>query len=122
MMTSEVPMSATVRLVTLGCKVNQYETQYVKELLEHAGFADAPSGEPASLCVVNTCTVTHEGDAKSRQAIRRLAHENPGAKVVVMGCYATRDPDAVARLPGVSHVIPDKSRLVEELHPYGVIE
>jgi threonylcarbamoyladenosine tRNA methylthiotransferase MtaB len=120
-MTREVPMSATVRLVTLGCKVNQYETQYVKELLEHAGYADAADG-PASLCVVNTCTVTHEGDAKSRQAIRRLAQENPGARLVVMGCYATRDPDALARLPGVSHVIPDKSRLVDELRPYGVVE
>ncbi|MGL4555160.1 MAG: tRNA (N(6)-L-threonylcarbamoyladenosine(37)-C(2))-methylthiotransferase MtaB [Gemmataceae bacterium] len=115
-------MTPTVRLVTLGCKVNQYETQYVRELLEHAGFADAPEGAAASLCVVNTCTVTHEGDAKSRQAIRRLAHDNPGAKLVVMGCYATRDPDAVGRLPGVGHVIADKARLVEELRPYGVTE
>lgn len=114
-------MTPTVRLVTLGCKVNQYETQYVKELLEHAGYAEAGEG-PASLCVVNTCTVTHEGDAKSRQTIRRLAQENPGAKMVVMGCYATRDPDAVARLPSVSHVIADKSQLVQELRPYGVIE
>jgi threonylcarbamoyladenosine tRNA methylthiotransferase MtaB len=116
-------MAGTVRLVTLGCKVNQYETQYVKEMLEQAGYAEAAPGVgTADLCVVNTCTVTHEGDAKSRQAIRRLAAENPGAKVVVMGCYASRDPEAIASLPGVSHVIPDKSRLVEELRPYGVLE
>lgn len=110
----------TVRLVTLGCKVNQYETQLVRELLESAGYADAADGQPASLCVVNTCTVTHEGDAKSRQAIRRLAHEHRAAELVVMGCYATRAPDEVARLPGVSRVIADKSRLVEELAPFGV--
>src|SRR5580693_6363985 len=110
----------TCRLVTLGCKVNQYETQYVKEMLEAAGWAEAADGRPADLCVVNTCTVTHEGDAKSRQTVRRLHQHNPGAAVVVMGCYATRDPDAVARLPGVSHVLIDKNRLVEGLQPFGV--
>jgi threonylcarbamoyladenosine tRNA methylthiotransferase MtaB len=110
----------TVRLLTLGCKVNQYETQYVKELLEHAGWTEAAEGQRADLCVVNTCTVTHEGDAKSRQTVRRLHQDNPDAAVVVMGCYATRDPDAVARLPGVSHVLIDKNRLVEGLQPFGV--
>jgi threonylcarbamoyladenosine tRNA methylthiotransferase MtaB len=113
-------MPGKARLVTLGCKVNQYETQYVKELLEHAGWAEAGDGEPADLCLVNTCTVTHEGDAKSRQLIRRLHHDNPSAGVVVLGCYASRDPAAVRRLPGVTHVIADKERLVEELAPYGV--
>lgn len=108
------------RLVTLGCKVNQYETQYLKELLEQAGWAEAGDGEPAELCVVNTCTVTHEGDAKSRQAIRRLHQAHPRAELLVLGCYATRDPDAVRRLPGVGRVITDKARLVEELAPYGV--
>jgi threonylcarbamoyladenosine tRNA methylthiotransferase MtaB len=110
----------TARLVTLGCKVNQYETQYVKELLEQAGWSEAAAGQPADLCVVNTCTVTHEGDAKGRQLIRRLHHANPAAPVVVMGCYATRDPDTVRLLPGVTHVITDKNRLVEELAAYGV--
>ena len=110
----------TVRLVTLGCKVNQYETQQVRELLEHAGWVEAEDGERAELCVVNTCTVTHEGDAKSRQAVRRLHQANPGADVVVLGCYAARDPDAVGRLPGVTRVIADKARLAEELAPYGV--
>src|SRR5436309_1291531 len=90
----------TCRLVTLGCKVNQYETQYVKEMLEANGYVEAADAEPADLCVVNTCTVTHEGDAKSRQLVRRLHQANPDAALVVMGCYATRDPDAVARLPG----------------------
>jgi threonylcarbamoyladenosine tRNA methylthiotransferase MtaB len=111
----------TVRLVTLGCKVNQYETQYVKELLEHHGWAEAGPEQGPDLCVVNTCTVTHEGDAKSRQLIRRLHHAHPAARLVVMGCYATRDPETVRKLPGVTHVIADKERLVEELAPYGVL-
>src|SRR6516162_11298415 len=101
----------TCRLVTLGCKVNQYETQYVKELLEHNGWVTAVDDQPADLCVVNTCTVTAEGDAKSRQLVRRLHQANPAAAIVVMGCYATRDPDAVGRLPGVTRVITDKARL-----------
>jgi threonylcarbamoyladenosine tRNA methylthiotransferase MtaB len=110
----------TVRLHTLGCKVNQYETQYVKELLEANGYVEAADREPADLCVVNTCTVTAEGDAKSRQAVRRLHKENPRAALVVMGCYATRDPEAVGRLPGVTRVVTDKQRLPEELEEFGV--
>src|SRR6516162_2460147 len=98
----------TCRLATLGCKVNQYETQYVKELLEANGYREAREGEPADLCVINTCTVTHEADAKGRQLIRRLAQSDPGAALVVMGCYATREPETVRRLPGVTHVITDK--------------
>src|SRR5262245_30737635 len=98
----------TCRLVTLGCKVNQYETQYVKETLEAAGYREAAEGERADLCVVNSCTVTAEGDAKSRQLVRRLHQHNPSAALVVMGCYATRAPDEVACLPGVTHVITDK--------------
>ncbi|HZT79427.1 MAG TPA: tRNA (N(6)-L-threonylcarbamoyladenosine(37)-C(2))-methylthiotransferase MtaB [Gemmataceae bacterium] len=115
-----MPGPRTCRLVTLGCKVNQYETQYVKELLEANGYAEAADGRPADLCLVNTCTVTHEADAKGRQLIRRLAHENPGAALVVTGCFAARDPDAVARLPGVTRVIPDKERLAEGLREFGV--
>ncbi len=89
------PQRSTCRLLTLGCKVNQYETQYVKEMLEANGYREAKPDEQADLCVVNTCTVTMEGDAKSRQLIRRLAATNSEAAIVVMGCYATRDPEAV---------------------------
>src|SRR6266849_7299755 len=110
----------TCRLVTLGCKVNQYETQYVKEALEANGYREAGPGEAADLCIVNTCTVTAEADAKGRQLIRRLAQSNPGSAVVVMGCYATREPETVARLPGVTRVITDKARLALELQPFGV--
>lgn len=115
-----MPAPRTCRLVTLGCKVNQYETQFFKELLEANGYREALEGEPASLCLVNTCTVTHEADAQGRQLIRRLARQNPGAAVLVTGCLATRDPRGVAALAGVTQVIPDKARLAEELRPYGV--
>lgn len=110
----------TFQILTLGCKVNQYESQYVRELLENAGWRQSAEGT-ADLCLVNTCTVTHEADAKGRQTIRRLHAENPKAEMVVMGCFATRDPKAVAELPGVSKVIPDKTQLAEELAPYGVL-
>jgi threonylcarbamoyladenosine tRNA methylthiotransferase MtaB len=110
----------TCRLATLGCKVNQYETQFFKEVLEHNGYREAQPGEPADLCLVNTCTVTHEADAKGRQLIRRLHEENPQARIVVIGCYAARDPQAVARLPGVAQVVPDKEKVLAALGEYGV--
>ncbi len=112
----------TCRLLTLGCKVNQYETQYAREMLELNGYVQAGDGQPADLCLVNTCTVTHEGDAKSRQLIRRLHQANPEAAIVVMGCYAARDPDTVAQLPGVVQVITSKEHLAEDLAPYGVTQ
>jgi threonylcarbamoyladenosine tRNA methylthiotransferase MtaB len=111
----------TCRLVTLGCKVNQYETQYVKETLQANGYVEADESRPADLCIVNTCTVTAEGDAKSRQTIRRLHQSNPKADILVMGCYATRDPRTVSALPGVTKVIADKARLLDELAPFGVM-
>src|SRR5262249_1658971 len=110
----------TCRLATLGCKVNQYETQHAKELLEANGYREARAGERADLCLVNTCTVTREADAQGRQLIRRIARENPGTALVVTGCYATREPETVARLPGVVKVVTDKNRLAEELREFGV--
>ena len=110
----------TFRLVTLGCKVNQYESQLVRETLEANGYRQAVEQEPAHLCIVNTCTVTAEADAKARQLVRQLHRDNPGTAVVVMGCYATRDPQAVSRLPGVAKVVTNKQQLVQELTEFGV--
>ncbi len=112
----------TCRLVTLGCKVNQYETQLVKEALEQNGYREASEDESADLCVVNTCTVTNEGDAKSRKEVRKLAKHNPGTRTIVMGCYATRDPDAVAELPSVFEVVTDKRELPDVLARQGVAD
>ena len=115
-------MPATLKTTTLGCKVNQYETEFVREGLHRAGFRDARDDETANLCVVNTCTVTNEGDSKSRQVIRRLARENPDARIIVMGCYATRAPDEVAALPGVVEVVTDKRELPDLLTRFGVVD
>lgn len=112
----------TLRTVTLGCKVNQYETELVRQSLATAGYRDAVDGESAELCVVNTCTVTAEGDSKSRQVIRQLARQNPGTRIVVMGCYATRAPEEVARLPAVTEVITDKRELPDWLGRWGVAD
>lgn len=114
--------AGTFRTVTLGCKVNQYETQYVREGLEKVGYREAAPHEAAALCVVNTCTVTHEGDAKSRQTIRQLAARNPGARIIVMGCYATRAPDEVAALAGVAEIVTDKRELPDLLGRFGVVD
>ena len=75
----------TCRLVTHGCKVNLNETQYVKETLEANGYVEAAEGWSTDLCIVNTCAVTAEGDAKSWQAVRRLHQAQPNAVIVVMG-------------------------------------
>ena len=100
--------NATLRTATLGCKVNQYETEYVRQALVANDYRDASEGESADLCVINTCTVTNEGDAKSRQLIRRMHRDNPGTRIVVMGCYATRAPAEVSTLPGVAEVVTNK--------------
>lgn len=115
-------MTATLRTVTLGCKVNQYETELVREGLAGIGYRDAADGEQADLCVVNTCTVTSEGDSKSRSVIRRLARENPRSRIVVMGCYATRAPEEVASLPRVVEVVTDKRELPDLLGRFGVVD
>ncbi len=112
----------TCRLVTLGCKVNQYETQLIKEGLERNGYCEASEGEPADLCVVNTCTVTNNGDSRSRQVIRQLSKQNPGTRTLVMGCYATRDPMALARLPNVFEVVADKRELPDILQRHGIFD
>ncbi|WP_299462978.1 tRNA (N(6)-L-threonylcarbamoyladenosine(37)-C(2))-methylthiotransferase MtaB [uncultured Gimesia sp.] len=112
----------TCQLVTLGCKVNQYETQLVKEALEKNGYREASESETADLCVVNTCTVTATGDAKGRKLIRQLSKNNPGTKILVMGCYATRDPKTVSELPGVFEVVTDKRELPDILERHGIVD
>ncbi|MDO5567486.1 MAG: tRNA (N(6)-L-threonylcarbamoyladenosine(37)-C(2))-methylthiotransferase MtaB, partial [Planctomycetia bacterium] len=101
------------RTVTLGCKVNQYETQYVRTALLANGYEETPQGSEATadLVVVNTCSVTAESDAKSRKAISRVVHQSPQAAVYVMGCFASKSPDEASALPGVSAVLSDKRRL-----------
>ncbi|MEM9367886.1 MAG: tRNA (N(6)-L-threonylcarbamoyladenosine(37)-C(2))-methylthiotransferase MtaB, partial [Planctomycetota bacterium] len=115
-------MPAKLRVHTLGCKVNQYETEYVRQGLKTIGYDDAVDQEAADVCIVNTCTVTDTGDSKSRQIIRRMARDNPEARIVVMGCYATRAPEEVASLPNVAEVVTDKRELPDLLGRFGVVD
>ncbi len=112
----------TLKTLTLGCKVNQYETEFVRQGLARLGYRQADHGEPVDLCIVNTCTVTAGGEAKSRKAIRQLARRYPRAEIIVMGCYATRAAEEVAALPGVVEVVTDKRQLPELLARRGLLD
>src|SRR5215813_12111399 len=100
-------------VVTFGCSVNQADSLGFEEALIAAGATPAPP-EAADLVVVNTCSVTATADQGARQTIRRIARDNPSARIVVTGCYATRRPDEIAALPNVARVIgnDDKPRLI----------
>jgi threonylcarbamoyladenosine tRNA methylthiotransferase MtaB len=111
---------ATFKTLTLGCKVNQYETEYLCQGLGRLGYREVEDGAAAELCIVNTCTVTAEAEAKSRKAIRRLHRRYPAAEIIVMGCYATRAPEEAAALPGVVEVVTDKRQLPALLARFGL--
>jgi threonylcarbamoyladenosine tRNA methylthiotransferase MtaB len=115
-------MAKPLQTVTLGCKVNQYETEYVRQGFLQLGYRDAVDGEAIDLFVVNTCTVTAESEAKSRKTIRRLAKAHPRAEIIVMGCYAARAPEKAAALPGVVEVVADKRDLPDLLARRGLGE
>ncbi|MBR3050733.1 MAG: tRNA (N(6)-L-threonylcarbamoyladenosine(37)-C(2))-methylthiotransferase MtaB, partial [Selenomonadaceae bacterium] len=88
---------------TLGCKVNQYETEAMQKLFEAAGYEIAQDISAAGVVVVNTCTVTAVSSQKSRQMIRRAAKGN--CIVAVVGCYAQSEPEKIAKLDGVDVII-----------------
>ena len=92
-------------LITLGCRVNQYESDVIAGDLEADGFDIVPLGEKADITIVNTCTVTAESDRKSRQHIRRAVAFNPDAPLIVTGCFAQVSPADAAGLAGVSAVV-----------------
>jgi threonylcarbamoyladenosine tRNA methylthiotransferase MtaB len=98
-------MPTRVAFSTLGCKQNQFETEALKGMLPEGGYAVVPFTEEADLYVINTCTVTAEADADSRQIIRRAVRRNPAARVVVTGCYAQVSPHEVRAIPGVDLVL-----------------
>lgn len=100
----------TVAVATLGCRLNQAESQELLGLLEGRGFRAVAGEEPAQVYVVNTCTVTGRADFSDRQLIRRITRAHPDALLVVTGCYAQTDPDAVTRIPGVDLVIGNQEK------------
>ncbi len=95
---------------TLGCKVNQVETEEIKEGFLRQGYQLVDFNETADVYVINTCSVTHVSDKKSRAVIRRAARRNPLATIAVTGCLAQLDPDQIKALPGVSLVVDNKSK------------
>ena len=103
-----------ISFYTLGCKTNQYETQAMESLLQSHGHEPAKAGERADAVIVNTCAVTAESGRKSRQTIRRLREENPGAVIAVCGCYSQLDPDEAEELGAkVIFGAADRTKLVE---------
>jgi threonylcarbamoyladenosine tRNA methylthiotransferase MtaB len=113
----------TAAFYTLGCKVNQAETREWAAALGQAGVELVPFESSADLYIVNTCTVTHLGDRKSRQVVRQAERVNPDASIVVTGCYAEVAPDEVAKLPGVDLVVGTQSKetLVRTLAERGMV-
>lgn len=109
--------SVTVALATLGCRLNQVESQEMGALLAGRGFRVVEPGASAQVYVINTCTVTGRADLSDRQLIRRIAREHPEAYLVVTGCYAQTDPEAAAAIAGVDLVVgnQEKYRLPELL-------
>mgnify|MGYP001013399153 CR=1 FL=1 len=96
---------------TLGCRLNQAESGLIADQLAAAGYVIAPWGEAADLGIIHTCTVTREADAKSRQMTRHFIRANPGARTVVIGCYAETGADALARIPGVDLILGNRDKL-----------
>ena len=109
-------MSRRIAYCTFGCRLNQYDTEAIRTLVnEGCDFETVGAREAADVYVVNTCSVTARADASARKAIRRIAAERPAARIVVTGCYAQRAPGELAALPGVALVVgaADRSRVAE---------
>ena len=107
----------TFAVATLGCKVNQADSEAISEQFRAAGFEQREFGGQADVYVINTCTVTHLGDRSSRQMISQARRRAPDALLVVTGCYAEINPQAVKALPGVDLVVGNagKDQLVEQV-------
>lgn len=95
----------TVKFYTLGCKVNQYETQNIREYFERSGFKEFEDGRPSDFYVINTCTVTQRADRESLNLIRQARRENPKAKIIVTGCLVELDSHKIYGESGVSFVV-----------------
>ena len=101
----------TVGIYTLGCKVNQYESQAIAEELCRLGFSVLAPSRMCDAYIINTCTVTAESDRKARQFIRRAISRNKNAVIVVTGCMAQTAPQDVVQIEGVDAVIGNTDKL-----------
>jgi threonylcarbamoyladenosine tRNA methylthiotransferase MtaB len=98
------------KIVTLGCRTNQYESQAYADQLKQMGYRPVADGEEADLCIVNSCTVTAAADQQSRYEMRQLARRHPGAKLYVTGCAAEKAADEIKQITGVTAVVSNKEK------------
>lgn len=113
-----------VAFYTLGCKVNQYETEAMLEMFKEDGYEQVDSEDYADVYVINTCTVTHMSDRKSRQYIRRMKKKNPNAIIAVVGCYSQVSPEEILEIEEVNLVMGTNERrtIVDEIKKLEVVE
>ena len=95
----------TISVATLGCKVNQFESEALIDALERKGYALIPFEEGADITIINTCTVTHRADFQSRQIVRRAFRSNPNSLIIVTGCYPQVEPDAFIKMKEVRYLL-----------------
>ncbi|NGZ29573.1 MAG: MiaB/RimO family radical SAM methylthiotransferase, partial [Magnetococcales bacterium] len=113
------PVVKRMSLFNMGCRVNWTEMEQLRQQGLEQGYQPVGQDEAADLVVINTCSVTGESERQARQLIRRVVRENPGAKVVVTGCYAERDPATLSAMAGVDRVVgnQEKSSLLKWIEP-----
>ena len=102
--------NASFSIVTLGCKVNQFESETIAQELKQSGYQriaknKTTGDEKTGICIINTCTVTHKAAMQSRQAIRQAIRSNPDATIIVTGCLAQTDPDDIRKIKGVHRIV-----------------
>src|SRR4030043_1459545 len=100
----------TISIATLGCKVNQFESEALIGALEQKGYALIPFEEGADVTIINTCTVTHRADFQSRQMIRRAFRSNPNSLIIVTGCYSQVEPEVMKKIEGVQYLFGNKEK------------
>lgn len=104
-MSTHTALPLRIAMTTLGCKVNQYDTATIEDRLKAEGHECVPFAEMADVYIINSCTVTNQADAESRQLARRAKRQNPSARVIMTGCYAQVNPKAVSKVPEIDYVI-----------------
>jgi len=95
----------TIAIATLGCKVNQFESEALIDALEQKGYVLIPFEQGPDIAIINTCTVTHRADFQSRQMVRRAFQSNPDSLIIVTGCYPQVEPDAFLKMKGVHYLL-----------------
>ncbi len=117
-------MTPTFHSITLGCKLNRFDSAAMEGELARRGFTEDPDPDLAGVVIINTCTVTHRADADARKLIRSVRRNNPGCSLLVTGCFAERDAEAIRRISGVDRVFGnrEKAAIASILDEIGLID